>query len=80
MGMASVSAYSQERGVQEQSAHTSVAKRIHHLVSLLLVVELPGLFKSPHRLGLDARPLVPLAKVEAIEYEDAGHTEIFEDL
>lgn len=56
--------------------HTSVAKRIHHLISLLLIIQLPSLLKGAGRLGPGLRLRIPPIKIEAVEHEDEGDTQI----
>jgi len=46
----------------------------------LLIVEIPSLFEGAYRLGVNLRPIILPAKVEAIEDENAADAEILEDL
>lgn len=56
--------------------HTGAAKRIHHLIRLLLIVKIPGLLECPDRLLLHVGSLILFAKVETVEHEDTCHAQI----
>lgn len=60
--------------------HTGTTESVDNLISLLLIVEFPSLFEGAYRLGVNLRPIILSAKVEAIEDENAADTEILEDL
>jgi hypothetical protein len=47
--------------------HTRTAERIHHLICLLLVVELPSLIEGTSRLSLDLRALIMLSEIETVK-------------
>ena len=63
-----------------QATPTSTTKCVHHLVSLLLVIEIPSLFKCPYRLRRYVGSLVLSAKVETVEDKNTCYARVLEEL
>lgn len=60
--------------------HTNAAESIDNLVSLLLIVQLPGMLECSDSLMVHLRSLVLLSKVQTIEDKNTGHAEVLENL
>lgn len=60
--------------------HTNAAEGIDNLVSLLLIVQLPGMLEGSDSLVVHLRSLILLSKVQTVEDKDTGHPQVLENL